>query len=135
MKIAPATLNLAKLLSQSASLAVSLPQTETVLLSLQAQDQQSAELYCLLQQQSQLLSRRLRSLQASPPTVNQLELHSLVHLAQVHCRLVGWLAGGEDSSGGPVNNLPRPGQTPTPTRQPSPSPDSKGPAVPALDFE
>jgi len=137
MKIAPAVLNLAKLLNQSASLTVSLPQTETVLLSLQRQDQAGAELYSLLQQQSQLLSQRLRSLQANPPTVNQLELHSLVHLAQVHCRLVGWLAGGEDSSGGPVNNLPRPGQTPTPTqpKEPTPGPVSNGPAAPALDFD
>jgi hypothetical protein len=134
MKIAPAILNLAKFLGQSASLAVSLPQTETVLLSLQRQDQPNAELYRLLRQQNQLLLQRLRSVQANPPAASPLEVQSLNQLAQVHCRLVGWLAGGGDSSGGPRFDLPQSGQTPTPTKEPTPGPVSNGQPGPALDF-
>jgi hypothetical protein len=135
MKIAASILNLAKSLNQSASLAVSLPQTETVLLSLQRQDQPNAELYRLLRQQNQLLLQRLRSLQANPPAASPLEVQGLNQLAQVHCRLVGWLAGG-DSSGGPKFDAPQSGQTPTPApaKEPTPSPDSSAQHGPALDF-
>ena len=121
MKIASAALAMVKLLRQTASLAVSLPQTETVLLSLEKQDPASAELYRLLRLQNQLLLQRLRSLQAAwnrvPPEnlpAIQLELQSLNQLAQVHCQVVGWLAGG--------------GQNDAPKFDP---PDSSAPPVPA----
>ena len=127
MKTAPAALAMVKLLRQTASLAVSLPQTETVLLSLERLDPASAELYRLLRLQNQLLLQRRRSLQASRvlsenlPTMSliQLELQSLNQLAQVHCQVVGWLAGG--------------GQNDAPRFDP---PDSGAPPVPAsVDFD
>jgi len=122
MKTAPAALAMVKLLRQTASLAAALPQTETALLSLERQDPASAELYRLLRLQNQLLLQRLRSLQASRvlsenlPTMSliQLELQSLKALAQVHCRLVGWLAGGEDPQGGPKSDLPDSSAPPVP---------------------
>ena len=113
MKIAPANLAMGALLRQTASLIVSLAQTKTVLFSLEKQDTASAELYRLLRLQNQLLLQRLCFLQAAwnrvPPEnlpMIQLELQTLPALAQVHCQVVGWLAGGEDLQGGPKFDLP-----------------------------
>ena len=114
-----------KLLRQTASLAVSLPQTETALLSLEKQDPASAELYRLLCQQNQLLLQRLCFLQANWNHVSpedlpamQLELQTSTVLAQVHCQIVGWL-GGCDLNDAVKFDLPQ---------------DSTGSTVPALDF-
>jgi hypothetical protein len=136
MKLAPNAHNLLKLVNQTGSLALSLQQTKTILLSLQKQDQTNAELYQLLSRQNQLLHRRLLFLRQNwtqQPITNwlQLELSALVSLAQVHCQLVGWLAQGDTASAGPQLGLPQ--QPPSPPAQPVPQ-DSKGP-VPALGFD
>lgn len=142
MKLAPAALNLVSLLNQSWSLVLSLQHTETILLSLQRQDPSNAELYQMLSRQNQLLRERLLALREgwdksqhnAPPSMGRLqtELQSLNPLAQVHCQLVGWLAQGDASNGGPKFDLP---QSPTPSPSPSPAQDSKGQAVPALGFD
>ena len=129
MKLAPAMHNLVMLLNQSWSLVLALQHTETILLSLQRQDPPNAELYKLLYRQNQLLSKRLVSLREDwnkPGNVLsrlQAELQTLNPQAQVHCQLVGWLAQGDASNGGPKFDTPQPPQ------------DSGGQAAPALDFD
>jgi len=134
MQLAPTTLNLVKLLHQAAGLTLSLQHTQTILRSLQKQDPNNVELYRLLARPNQLLHQRLLSLREhwnQHPATNwlQLELLTLVSLAQTHCQLVGWLAQGDASSAGPQFSLPQP---PAPSVPPQ---DSKGPAVPALGFD